>query len=76
MERIVNEVPPPVVGTPDDRLKLFLLNSWFVNGKNVVCLYYVMAGKLKKNLAVTSIAFNKNYQIFDVGVLQPELNPQ
>lgn len=52
-------------------MKLFLLNSWFVNGKNVICLLYVLSGKLKKNIAITSYAFNKNYQIFDVGVLQP-----
>jgi len=55
---------------------LFLLNSWFVNGKNVICLFYILGGKFKKNTALTSCAFNKNYQVFDVGVLQPELNSQ
>ncbi len=39
-------------------------------------MLYVLGGKLKKNVAITSCAFNKNYQIFDVGVLQPELNAQ
>jgi translation elongation factor EF-4 len=52
------------------------LNSWFVNGKNVICLFYVLSGVLKKNIAVSSCAFNKTYQIFDVGVLQPELTTQ
>ena len=74
--RIIKEVPHPKVGADTDKLKLFLLNSWFVNGKNVICLFYVMAGTLKKNVAVTSYAFNKNYQIFDVGIMQPQLNPQ
>ena len=47
-----------------------------MNGKNVICLFYVLAGKLKKNIALNSCAFHKTYQLFDVGVLQPELNPQ
>lgn len=47
-----------------------------MNGKNVVCLFYVLSGRFKKNIAVTSCAFGKNYQVFDVGVLQPELNSQ
>jgi translation factor GUF1, mitochondrial len=76
LSRIIKEIPCPTVGSIDDKVKLFLLNSWFVNGKNVICLFYVMAGRFKKNVAITSSAFNKNYQIFDVGLLQPELNPQ
>jgi translation elongation factor EF-4 len=35
-----------------------------------------LAGKLKKSIALNSCAFNKTYQLFDVGVLQPELNSQ
>jgi hypothetical protein len=35
-----------------------------------------MGGKFKKNIAITSCNLNKIYQVFDVGVLQPELNSQ
>lgn len=64
------------MGLKDDKLKLFMLNSWFVNGKNVICLFYVMSGTIKKNMSIVSCAFNKSYQVFDVGLLQPELTSQ
>ena len=76
LQRIIDEVPCPPVGDRDDKLKLFLINSWFVNGKNVVCLFYVMNGTLKKGTTIISCHFNKNYQVFDLGVLQPELTSQ
>lgn len=52
------------------------MNSWFVNGKNVICLVYVMSGSLKKGANIVSCHFGKSYQIFDVGLLQPELTSQ
>ena len=76
LERIVTDIEPPPVGSASDPLKLFLINSWFVNGKNVVCLFYVMSGVLKKNTTIVSCHFGKSYQVFDVGVLQPELTSQ
>ena len=76
MQRIIEEVPYPPVGEKKDKLKLFLINSWFVNGKNVVCLFYVMNGTLKKGTTIISCHSNKSYQVFDLGVLQPELISQ
>lgn len=71
LHRIIQEIPPPPVGKSSDKLKLFLVNSWFVNGKNVVCLFYVMSGELKKGTTIVSSYANKNYQVFEVGLLQP-----
>jgi translation factor GUF1, mitochondrial len=66
-------VPPPSVGLDSDPTKLFLLNSWFINGKNVVCLFYVMSGQLSKGKAIVSSYTGKQYTVFEVGLLQPEL---
>lgn len=76
LRRVVEEIPPPTVGAREDKLKLFLVNSWFVNGKNVICLFYVMSGSLKKGATIVSCGFGKSYQVFDVGLLQPELTSQ
>ena len=73
LQRIIEEVPPPSVGEKGEKLKLFLINSWFVNNKNVVCLFYVMSGSLKKSTTIVSCGYGKHYQVFDVGLLQPEL---
>ena len=35
-----------------------------------------MSGVLKKNATIVSCHFGKSYQVFDVGVLQPELTSQ
>ena len=35
-----------------------------------------MSGELKKGVTIVSSAFGKTYQVFDVGVLQPELTSQ
>ncbi len=72
LKRVIEEVPAPNTEKSTDKLKLFLLNSWYVNNKNVVCLFYVIAGELKKGMTIVSHAFNKGYQIFDLGMLQPE----
>lgn len=64
-------MPAPKVGKSTDKLKIFLINSWFVNGKNVVCLFYVMSGTLKKGQTIVSCHFSKSFQVFEVGVLQP-----
>lgn len=64
------------MGGKDDKLKLFLVNSWFINGKNVVCLFYVMSGTIKKGATIVSCHFNKSYQVFDVGMMAPELTSQ
>lgn len=64
------------MGGKDDKLKLFLVNSWFINGKNVVCLFYVMSGTIKKGATIVSCHFGKSYQVFDVGMMAPELTSQ
>lgn len=35
-----------------------------------------MSGSLKKGATIISCNFGKSYQVFDVGVLQPELTSQ
>jgi translation elongation factor EF-4 len=71
LQRIIEEIPHPNVGNKDDKLKLFLLNSWFISGKNVICLFYVMSGTLKKGISIVSCNFDKQYNIYEVGILHP-----
>ena len=47
-----------------DKLKLFLVNSWFVSNRNVVTLFYVMSGELKKGMTIVSGSSGKPYQVF------------
>lgn len=70
IKRIVDEIPPPV-DTNDPRLKLFLVNSWFLRDKGVACLFQVKSGEIKKGMTITSCASGKSYQVFEVGILNP-----
>lgn len=64
LRRIIEEVPPPPVGKESNKLKLFLVNSWFVPGKNVICLFYVMSGKLKSGVSIASCSSGKIFSVF------------
>lgn len=70
VKRIVDEIPPPPDST-DTKLKLFLVNSWFMKDKGVACLFQVRSGELKKGMTITSCASGKSYQVFEVGILNP-----
>ena len=61
------------MGKATENLKLFLVTSWFVHNKNVVCLFYVMSGGLKKGSTIISCSSGKTYHIFELGLLQPEM---
>lgn len=75
LAEIVREVPPPDAH-PSENLSLFLLNSWYEQQKGVVCLFQVRSGVLRKGISVTSANLSKNYQVFEVGLLQPGMAEQ
>ena len=73
LDIIIEKVPP----TPIDEngnFKAFLINSWFVKDKGVVLLVDIKSGLVKKGDSIVSCAFKKKYEIFEVGIMNPEFN--
>lgn len=59
----------------DDQLKLFLFDARFVKDKGVACFVKVMSGRsldFEKIKQVLSYHNMKRYEIYDVGVIQPQ----
>ena len=72
LDAIIALVPPPET-TPE--LRLFLIDSWYVKDKGVILLFLIKGGQLKKGDQIVSCAFGKRYDLFEVGILNPEYTP-
>lgn len=71
---IIEKIPPPK-GDRKAEFRGFLIDSWFMKDRGVVCLFQVLDGMIKKKDRVISCAFQKSYDVFDVGIMHPEMTP-
>ncbi|KRX01466.1 Ribosomal protein S5 domain 2-type fold [Pseudocohnilembus persalinus] len=74
LQRIIMDLPPPKVNL-DGNFKGFLIDSWFVKDLGVILLFHVIDGEIKKGDQIMSCHFKKRYDIFEVGILNPEMKP-
>lgn len=76
-EAIIDKFDPPPKPESDDALKCFLFDARFVPSRGVACLIKVMQGTLDIEQVRQLISFHKGkrYEIYEVGVVQPELSP-
>jgi len=70
MERICSQIPSPS-GERSGPLKALLFDSWFDQYRGVICLVAVVDGEIKKGSRICSSAIKQNYEVMDVGVLNP-----
>jgi translation factor GUF1, mitochondrial len=76
-EAIVNRISPPPKTEKDLALKCFLFDARFVPSRGVACLIKVMQGTfdIEKVRQLMSYHKGKRYEVYEVGVVQPELSP-
>lgn len=76
LDTIIERVPPPT-NKIDDALKCFLFDARFVPSRGVACLVKVMQGSFNIDAVRQLISFHKGkrYEIYEIGVVQPELSP-
>jgi translation factor GUF1, mitochondrial len=53
-----------------------LIDSWFLKDKGVVMLIEIKQGVIKRGDVITSCAFDRKYDVFEVGIMHPEFLPQ
>lgn len=65
-------MPPPVV---EQDFKAFLFDARYVPNRGVACLIKIMGGQLdyQKLRLITSYHTGRRYDVYDVGVVQPEM---
>eukprot|EP01127_Copromyxa_protea_P013736 TRINITY_DN3712_c0_g1_i1.p1 TRINITY_DN3712_c0_g1~~TRINITY_DN3712_c0_g1_i1.p1 ORF type:complete len:660 (-),score=158.04 TRINITY_DN3712_c0_g1_i1:39-1739(-) len=73
LERTIEKIPPPKVGTREEPLRAFLFDSWYGNDwSGVVCLIKVRSGVIKHGDTIRTYQGEKEYTVTDVGIMYPE----
>lgn len=73
LEAIIDRLPPPQGGSPDDPLKALLVDSWYDTYLGVIVLVRVINGTLKKGQIIRLIGTDVKYPVDRVGVITPKL---
>lgn len=74
LERIVRDVPPPLV-SEEDRLQALIVDSWFDNYLGIVSLVRVFAGEIKKGDRIVAASVGRVHVVDDVGKYTPNRTP-
>ncbi len=68
---LINYIPPPK-GDINGPLKVLLIDAWYDTYLGVMVLVRIHDGVLKKGMKVTLMKSKKEYQIEQVGILEPK----
>ncbi|MDB6081037.1 MAG: lepA [Chlamydiia bacterium] len=71
LERLVRDVPPPLIGQ-DDTLRALVFDSQYNTYRGVMVYIRVIDGEIRKGSLVRTVATNKTYDIIEVGVFIPQ----
>lgn len=71
---VIERIPSPP-GKSASPLRMLLLDSYYDEYKGVICHVAVVDGSLHKGDKIASAATGQVYEIFDVGIMHPELTP-
>ncbi|QTX32957.1 translation elongation factor 4 [Aminithiophilus ramosus] len=74
LEAIVSLVPAPS-GRRESPLQALIFDSVYDNYKGVICYVRVFNGVVRTGQAVTFMATGLNYQIEEIGVFRPQMEP-
>ncbi|RVW82618.1 Translation factor GUF1-like, mitochondrial [Vitis vinifera] len=69
---VIERIPPPP-GKSCSPLRMLLLDSYYDEYKGVICHVAVVDGALRKGDKISSSATGHTYEVFDVGIMHPEL---
>ena len=68
---LINTIPAPK-GNADDPLKVLLIDAWYDSYLGVMVLVRIHDGVLKKGMKVSLMRSKREYQIEQVGILDPK----
>ncbi|OIW01826.1 hypothetical protein TanjilG_15690 [Lupinus angustifolius] len=71
---VIERIPPPS-GSCNSPLRMLLLDSYYDEYKGVICHVAVVDGALRKGDKISTVATGQSYEVFDVGIMHPELKP-
>ncbi|KAJ0977883.1 hypothetical protein J5N97_013357 [Dioscorea zingiberensis] len=71
---VIERIPSPP-GCCDMPLRMLLLDAYYDEYKGVICHVAVVDGALHKGDKIASASTGQTYEVFDVGIMHPELTP-
>ncbi|KQK19907.2 hypothetical protein BRADI_1g51240v3 [Brachypodium distachyon] len=71
---VIDRIPCPP-GSCDLPVRMLLLDSYYDEYKGVICHVAVVDGAMRKGDKISSAATGRTYEVFDVGIMHPELTP-
>nr|ABL85044.1 GTP binding protein [Brachypodium sylvaticum] len=71
---VIDRIPCPP-GSCDSPVRMLLLDSYYDEYKGVICHVAVVDGAMRKGDKISSAATGRTYEVFDVGIMHPELTP-
>src|SRR3989344_2073452 len=74
LERVVREVPPPIV-QQESACKALIFDSTFENHRGVIAYVRVFSGEIKKGTKAYLMATSTLFEVKEVGVFKPFLTP-
>lgn len=74
LERILEEVPPPVA--PEDNvLRALVFDSHYDTYRGVMVYIRVVSGEISKGSLIKMMASNKSFEVLEVGIFSPKAKP-
>ncbi|KAF7106465.1 hypothetical protein CFC21_107191 [Triticum aestivum] len=71
---VIERIPCPP-GNCDSPVRMLLLDSYYDEYKGVICHVAIVDGAMRKGDKISSAATSRTYEVFDVGIMHPELTP-
>uniref|UniRef100_A0ACD5ZRI7 Uncharacterized protein n=1 Tax=Avena sativa TaxID=4498 RepID=A0ACD5ZRI7_AVESA len=71
---VIERIPCPP-GSCDSPVRMLLLDSYYDEYKGVICHVAIVDGAMRKGDKISSAATGRTYEVFDVGIMHPELTP-
>ncbi|MEE2780102.1 MAG: translation elongation factor 4 [Myxococcota bacterium] len=74
LEAIVTRLPAPG-GSREDKARALIFDSWYDAYRGVVIMLRLMDGVLKKGQRIRFMATGDEYELLEVGAMEPEMSP-
>ncbi len=75
LEAVVEKVPPPITGEPDNPLKALVFDSHYDSYRGVIAYIRVMEGSIRKGERIKLMNTGKSFEVNETGVFRPAMEP-
>jgi GTP-binding protein LepA len=71
LELIIRKVPPPKLAFDDDKLRAFVIDSWYDSYRGAVVLVRIFSGEVKPGMKIKFMYTGRDYDVSEIGAFTP-----